>query len=105
MTVKEFRKLALSLPGVKEQPHFHRTAFRTKRIFATLDAKAGLACLMLSPVDQSVFCAFDQTMMYPVPNKWGKQGATYVELKKVRKDLLKDALQQAYEKSIQKSHK
>ena len=50
---------------------------------------------MLSPVDQSVFCAFGPSVIYPVPNKWGKQGATFVELKKVRKDMLKDALTQA----------
>ena len=51
---------------------------------------------MLSPVDQSVFCAYDKAIIYPVPNKWGKKGATIVELKKVRKDLFKDALTTAY---------
>jgi hypothetical protein len=40
--------------------------------------------------------AFDKAVIYPVPNKWGKRGATYVELKAVRKNMLKDALTPAY---------
>jgi hypothetical protein len=58
---------------------------------------------MLSLVDQSVFCAFDKAVIYPVPNKWGKQGATFVELKKVRKTMLKDAMTQAHAKVIFKA--
>ncbi len=69
-----------------------------KKIFATLDVKNNRACLMLSEIDQSVFSAFDQSVIYPVPNKWGKQGATFVELTIVRKSMLKDALKQAYKK-------
>jgi hypothetical protein len=34
--------------------------------------------------------------MYPVPNKWGKKGATVVELKKVKKEMFKDAIATAY---------
>jgi len=102
ITAKAFRELALSYPGASEQPHFERTAFKVKKIFATLDVKENRACIMLSDIDQSVFCAFDSAVIYPVPNKWGKQGATYVELKKVRKDMLKDMLQQAYARCVAK---
>jgi hypothetical protein len=103
ISVEDFRKLALSFPGMEELPHFERTSFRAnKKIVATLDVKNALACLMLSPTDQSVFCAFDANIIYPVPNKWGKQGASYVELKLVRKDMLKDALALAYKKAIEK---
>jgi hypothetical protein len=100
--IETFRQLALSFPGSVEKPHFELTSFRVKKIFATLDIKNNRACLMLSEIDQSVFCTFDSLIMYPVPNKWGKQGATYVELKKVRKDMLKDALAQAYKKAVAK---
>ena len=99
ISVEAFRKLALSFEGATEQPHFGKTSFRSKKIFATLDEKNALACLMLSPVDQSVFCVLDKSIIYPVPNKWGKQGATYFDLKKVRKDILKDALTQAYKRA------
>src|SRR5438105_4206354 len=98
--IETFRKLALSFPGAKEQPHFDRPSFRVKKIFATLDINNNRACLMLSEIDQNVFSAFDKSVIYPVPNKWGKQGATYVELKTVRKDMLRDALKHAYEKCV-----
>ncbi len=97
--IETFRKMALSLPEATEQPHFDKTSFRVnKKIFATLDIKKNLACLMLSEIDQSVFSAYDKFGIYPVPNKWGKHGATFVALKTVPKPMLKDALQQAYNK-------
>ncbi|HYG49332.1 MAG TPA: MmcQ/YjbR family DNA-binding protein, partial [Flavobacteriales bacterium] len=93
VSVANFKKLTLSLGDVVELPHFERTSFRVnKKIFATLDEKKQLACLMLDPVDQSTFCTYDKSVIYPVPNKWGLKGATYIELKKVPAPLLKDAL-------------
>lgn len=100
VSVDDFRKLALALDGVTEEPHFDRTSFRAnKKIVATLDVKSQLVCLMLDEIQQSIFCAFDPSVIYPVPNKWGKQGATYVELKRVRKDILRAALNDAYKKA------
>ncbi len=93
----EFRKLALSFPGAVELPHFEKTSFRIgKKIFATLSEKENKACLKLSVTDQDVFSLFDRSIIYPVPNKWGKQGWTFVELKRVRKKMLIDALTTAY---------
>jgi hypothetical protein len=92
-----FKQLALSFPGVEEQPHFEKTSFRVKKkIFATHAADSHIVCVKLSEIDQSVFCAFDKTVIYPVDNKWGKQGWTLVDLKKVRKDMLKDILNVAF---------
>ncbi len=97
--IETFRKLALSFPGTNEQPHFEKTSFRVdKKIFATLDIKNNRACLMLTQIDQSVFSAYDKSVIYPVTNKWGDRGATFVELRMVRKSMLKDALLQAYKK-------
>lgn len=36
------------------------------------------------------------TGIRPLANKWGKQGWTIIDLKKVRKTLFKDALHTAY---------
>lgn len=95
--IKTFRQLAFKLPGVTEEPHFELRSFRVnKKIFATLDIQNNRACLMLSVVDQSVFSAYDKTIIYPVPNKWGTHGATFVDLKKVPKGMFKDALTTAY---------
>lgn len=97
ITINAFRKIALSFPETSEQPHFEKTSFRVdKKIFATVDIKNNLACIKLSEIDQSVFSAFDKTIIFPVPNKWGKQGWTYIALGKIRKDILNDALKTAY---------
>ncbi len=100
--VKTFKHLALSFPDVIEQPHFEKSAFKVKkkRIFATLAVESSIACIKLSEMDQSVFCAFDNTIIFPVNNKWGKQGWTFIDLKKVRKDMLKDAMKTAYEEAL-----
>jgi hypothetical protein len=93
-----FRQIALSFRDATEQAHFHKAAFRIKKgIFATLDEQTNLACVMLSPIDQDVFSAFDRSVIYPVPNKWGQKGATYIDLGKVRADILTDALTTAYD--------
>ncbi len=95
--IETFRQIALSFPETTEEPHFEKTSFRVnKKIFATLDIKKNLACLILTEINQSVFSSYDNTIFYPVPNKWGKRGATYVDLKKVRKNMFKDALTTAY---------
>ena len=97
VSIAAFRKLALSFEEAVELPHFDRASFRvSKKIFATLREPASRACLMLSPEDQALFGSFDLNVIYPVPNKWGRKGATYVELKKIRKELLKEALTVAY---------
>jgi hypothetical protein len=97
ISVVEARKLAMSFPETVELPHFEKTSFRggkKKKIFMTIDVKEQTAVLNLSPEDQSVF-SLDKSI-YPVPNKWGLQGWTKVELKKVKKTLFKDALNCAY---------
>lgn len=97
ITIETVSKLALAFPGAEELPHFEKPSFRIKKkIFATLDVKNMRVCLKLLEIDQSVFCAFDTSIIYPVPNKWGKQGWTFVELKKVRKDMFTDALTCSY---------
>lgn len=99
MDVTTFRTLALSLPEAVESPHFERTSFRfRKKIFATLAEQEGLACLMLTPEDQDVFVALGKGAVYPVPNKWGAGGATYVRLAEADPKLVEDTLTAAYQK-------
>ena len=91
------RKLALAFPQTDENPHFHRKAFRVKKkIFATIDEAKRNVTLILSQVDQSVFCSYDPTVISPVPGGWGRMGATSVDLKKVKLSMFKDALTVAY---------
>lgn len=104
ITVQKAREMALSLPDSVELPHFELTSFRVnKKIFASMDESKKRMCLMLTPIDQSVFCAFDKNIIYPVPNKWGQKGATFVELDKVKPAMLKDLLKQAYSSKLSKN--
>ena len=92
-----FQKLAISFSETEELPHFEKISFRVKKkIWATLDMLNQRACLKLSLIDQSVFCAFDKSIIYPVNNKWRQQGWTIVELSKVKKGMLKDITATAY---------
>ena len=94
---EQFRILAKSFDQVETSPHFEKESFRIrKKIFATLHEKNQLATVKLTAIDQSVFCAFDQTIIYPVEGSWGKQGWTIVNLKKIRKSMLQDLLTKAY---------
>jgi len=97
VSIEAFTKLALSFPEVTEAPHFEKKSFRVnKKIFATLDILKHQACIPLSEIDQNVFSSYDKSIFFPVPNKWGKLGWTFVNLKKVRKSMLVDALTTSY---------
>lgn len=91
------RRLALSFPETDELPHFHLKAFKVKqKIFATLDEKNKRLMVKLSLIDQSVFCAIDKAIIYPVPGGWGRKGATYIELRKIDKPTLQDLIRTAF---------
>lgn len=95
--ITAIRKLALSFPEATESPHFEKTSFRVKgKIFATYDQPNERLCVKLSEIDQDVFASTDKTIIYPLANKWGKQGWTFIEMKKVHKDLFVDVLTTAY---------
>lgn len=97
VSIETIRACALSLPEATEEPHFEKTSFRVrKKIFATYDDIRKRACIKLSEIDQDVFVLADKASIFPVDNKWGKQGWTIIEMAKVRKDLFVDALITAY---------
>ena len=103
---EEYQKLALSFPETKEEKHFEIPSFRFKnKIFATYWTKEDKAMLRLSPEDQDVFCSIDNKIFCAVDGYWGKQGATFVNLKLVKKSMFKDALRCSYEYIRQKYSK
>ena len=92
-----FRQIALSFPEASEQPHFEKPSFRIKgKIFATFDIKNNRACVKLSPKDHDAFSLFDKAVIFPVPNKWGQQGWTFVNLNKVTPELFSELLITSY---------
>ena len=95
VTIELARQLAQGLPEVEEKGHFGMPSFRVKnKIFATLQPDLSRAMVKLNPIDQSVFCLSEN--YWPVPGVWGKQGATFVNLKKVSKSMFNDSLTLAW---------
>ncbi len=79
-TEDDLRRIALSLAGTVETPHFDRTAFKVARIYATVPPGGASANLKLSPEDQEFKCLLKPAAFAPVPNAWGRQGWTTVAL-------------------------
>ncbi len=103
---KSFKTIALSFPGSTELPHFEKTSFRVgKKIFATLDQQHKVGCVKLNETDQSVYCAIDELLIYPVKNKWGKNGWTFIDLTKIGKKLLGEMLATAFNEVNKKTTK
>ncbi|ASS49976.1 MAG: hypothetical protein A3D31_10395 [Candidatus Fluviicola riflensis] len=97
VTLEKLRELGLSFAESSEEPHFEKTSFRVKgKIFATYNSAEDHLVVKLTPVQQSVFSAFDKTVCYPVPNKWGLQGWTIVKLSAVDADFVQDILKTSY---------
>lgn len=95
-TSKEFRRIALSLEGTGEAPHFDRTAFKVARNYATLAADGLTANLKFTPDEQAFKCMMAPQAFAPVPNAWGRQGWTTIRLEAVDIAELRDALETAW---------
>jgi hypothetical protein len=98
MTVADFRRLALSLPGAEEGSHMGAVDFRVGgRIFATLaSAKQGYGNLMLTPEVQGDFVAEQPDVFLPIAGGWGRNGSTHIRLAQASADLLEGALRAAW---------
>jgi len=97
VTAAKFKHLVLLLDNVVEQPHFEKQSYWVKKkILPTLNEEKMQAVIKLDEIEQSVYCAIDKTIIYPVAGAWGKQGWTMIELAKVSTELLTDALKTAH---------
>ena len=107
MTIKDFRRIALSLDGAEEGSHMGAADFRVDgRIFCTLaHAKKGYGNLMLKPEQQAMFVAELPEVFIPVAGGWGRNGATHCVLANASEDILEGALRVAYKLRIEKNEK
>ena len=103
VTPEETKQLALSLEGTGEQSHFERTAFTVKKkIFATLSVKDKTLNVKFTPHVQFIFCPPQSDVIFAIPNGWGRQGWTTINLDKANRKLVKSALEEAYKLRKQK---
>jgi hypothetical protein len=92
----DLRRIALSLEGTIEAPHFDRTAFKARRIYVTLAADGKTANLAFTPDEQEFKCMLMPEAFAKIPNKWGAQGWTTLSLGKVTTDELRSVLEMAH---------
>ena len=104
MTVSEFRKLALALPGASEGSHMGHADFRVAgKVFATLGyPDDGHGAVMLPPLEQDLLLQRHAKAFKPAPGAWGKAGSTIVTLKAAPKSVVALALQSAWKRRATK---
>jgi hypothetical protein len=89
-------ELLQNMPNATEEPHFDKPAYKINgKIFATFNIENHWVTLRLTPEQQVEFC--ENPAIYPVPNKWGQQGWTHVNLDQIKVSDFKEVLKVAYE--------
>ena len=98
MTANQFRRLALSLPEVKEASHMGHPDFRLRgKIIASLGYPGrGWAVVCLKPEQQRRFIRAEPEMFVPVKGGWGRAGNTNVRLAAARTPAVREALRAAW---------
>lgn len=101
-TAHDLRRIALTLDGTTEAPHFDRAAFKVARIYVTLAADGQTANFKLTPDEQELKCLTAPDAFAPVGNAWGKQGWTTATLAALSGPELARALELAWRHALPK---
>jgi hypothetical protein len=104
-TADDLRRIALSLEGTTEAPHFDRTAFKAQRIYVTLAPDGQTANFKFAPDEQEFKCMMAPEAFSPVQNAWGRQGWTVCDLAKVSEPELRNALEMAWARGAARKEK
>ena len=95
MTIDDFRRIALSMPGAEELSGLGYPNFCAGRnSFATIEDST--AVLRLTRDQQATFVATAPKMFAPASSGWGRLGRTIVRLEAVDEAMLRDALAAAW---------
>jgi hypothetical protein len=98
----DLRRMALSLAGTIEAPHFDRAAFKVTRIYVTLAADGRTANFKFAPDEQEFKCMMAPDAFAPVAGGWGAQGWTTATLSAMSAPQLQDALETAWRHAVAK---
>jgi hypothetical protein len=102
VTASDLRRVALTLEGTVENPHFDRRAFKVARIYVTLAPDGRTANFRFSPDEQEFKCLLAPEVFSPVPNAWGRQGWTTGQLTRMGEEDLANALRTAWAHAVKK---
>jgi hypothetical protein len=95
MTINDFRRTALSMPGAEESSGLGYPNFRVERkSFATIEDS--MPVLRLTRDQQATFMATAPEMFAPASSGWGRLGSTIVRLEAADETMLRDALATAW---------
>ena len=97
-TAEQFRRIALSFPGVEEMEHMHHPDFRVGgRIFATLGSpNDDWGMVQLIPEQQQMAIDAEADCFTPASGAWGRNGSTLVRLESVPVSWLERTLERAW---------
>jgi hypothetical protein len=101
----DLRRIALSLDGTTEAPHFDRAAFKVRRIYVTLAADEKTANFKFTPDEQEFKCLLAPKAFQPVAGGWGRQGWTTATLSEMSVADLRQALDMAWRHALPKPPK
>jgi hypothetical protein len=99
-TAADLHRIAMSLEGTAEAPHFDRTAFKVARIYVTLAPDKRTANFKFAPDEQQLKCTVAPDAFMPIANAWGRQGWTTATLSKLTIPELRDALEIAWRHAL-----
>src|SRR5580698_3325580 len=98
MTVKDFRRIALSFDGAEESSHMGVPDFRVGgHIFATLASQDdGFGNLKLTRELQKLLIAASPDVFLPIKGGWGRMGMTHIRLAEASERQMSDSLHTAW---------
>lgn len=98
LTPVAFRRLALSLPGAEEAPHFARTSFRVGgRIFATMTRAGDEAMVPVQPVARALALLEASPDVYVDHQGWTRRlGSLGIRLARADGALVEALLREAH---------
>lgn len=106
MKSKDLCALIESLPGVTVKDHHGGDGYcANTHMFITVWHDRNEANVRLSPTDQKRYLSIDGEGFEEIPNAWGKQGWTKINLDSVDRKTLEAALKSAFAFSGTKSPK
>jgi hypothetical protein len=101
----DLRRIALSLDGTTEAPHFDRAAFKVRRNYVTLAEDGKTANFKFTPDEQEFKCLLAPKAFQPVAGGWGRQGWTTATLSEMSVADLRQALDVAWRHALPKPPK
>jgi hypothetical protein len=98
MTVAQFRRIAVSLPGAEERAHMGHPDFRVgNKIFATLGSPDKLwGMVKITPEQQQTYLQNEPEVFTPAAGAWGRNGCTLVRLAIADPDTVGQAMTDAW---------